>query len=237
LSEIPNDNYLDVLRWKNIYKIATISAITIVVLIPIQILIFMVNPPPTEVIDYFKLFKNNSFLGLLSFDLLLVVDYILMIPIFLALYIALRRISESFITLGTIIGFIAIVTYFSSNTAFNMLYLSQQYQDATTELQKSLLLASSHSMLAIFQGTSFHISYVLVSIYTLIISVILVKSEKFSKFAGYSGIAMGIIGLGIYVPIIGVALSIISLIPGVIWYILVARGLFKMSKPDKSMIQ
>lgn len=92
-------------------------------------------------------------------------------------------------------------------------------------------------MLAIFQESSFHISYVLVSIYTLIISVILLKSDKFSKFAGYSGIAMGIIGLGIYIPIIGVALSIISLIPGVIWYILVARGLHKMSKPDKSLIQ
>ena len=66
----------------------------------------------------------------------------------------------------------AIVTYFSSNTAFNMLYLSQQYQSASTDLQKSLLLASGISMPAIFQGKSFHISYVLVSIYTLIISVI-----------------------------------------------------------------
>lgn len=120
-----NGNYLDIHKWKNIYKIATISAITIVTLIPIQIIIFVINPPPTEVIDYFKLFKNNSFLGLLSLDLLLIVDYILMIPIFLALYIVLRRISESFITLVTIVGFIAIVTYFSSNTAFNMLYLSQ----------------------------------------------------------------------------------------------------------------
>jgi len=53
----------------------------------------MINPPPTEVIDYFRLFKNNSFLGLLSLDLLLIVDYILMIPIFFALYIVLRRIN------------------------------------------------------------------------------------------------------------------------------------------------
>src|SRR6478672_12210756 len=88
---------------------------------------------------YFNLYKNNSFLWLLSLDLLLIVDYVLMIPIFLFLYIKLRKNNESYITIGIIIGFIGIVTYFSSNTAFDMLYLSQQYNTiTTTELQKSL---------------------------------------------------------------------------------------------------
>lgn len=105
---------------------------------------------------------------------MLIVDYVLMIPIFLSLYIKLRKNNESYITIGIIIGFIGIVTYFSSNTAFDMLYLSQQYNTiTTTELQKSLLLAAGHSMLAIFQGTSFHISYILISIATLVILIIL----------------------------------------------------------------
>ena len=150
---------------------------------PIQILVFLISPPPVTVIDYFNLYKNNSFLWLLSLDLLLIVDYVLMIPIFLSLYIKLRKNNESCITIGIIIGFIGIVTYFSSNTAFDMLYLSQQYNTiTTTELQKSLLLAACHSMLAIFQGTSFHISYILISIATLVILIILQRVKYLTNF-------------------------------------------------------
>jgi hypothetical protein len=176
------------------------------------------------------LFQSNGFLGLLSLDLLLVVDYVLMIPIFLALYLSLRGASEPFITIGTLIGFIGIVAYFASNTSFDMLNLSQQYESATTELQKSSLLAAGDAMLAIFQGTSFHVSYVLTSIATLIVSIVILKSKLFGKIAGYAGILVAIIGLGIYIPIIGILLSIISLIPGTIWYIFVARQLFQLCR-------
>ena len=60
------------------------------------------------------------------------------------------------------------------------------------------------------------------------------KSKAFSKFTGHSGILTSIIGLGIYIPILGIALSIISLISGTIWYILIAKGLYKLSKQEKA---
>jgi hypothetical protein len=216
--------------WKNLYRIGGAAAITIVILIPIQIFVFVISPPPDTAKEYFMLFHNNSLLGLLSLDLLLIVDYVLMIPIFLALYVTLRRVSESVAAIGTLIGFIGAVAYFASNTAFDVFYLAQQYETATTESQKSFLLAAGHAMLAIFQGTSFHVSYVLVSVATLLLSILVLKSKIFSKIAGYAGILVAVIGLGIYVPIIGLFLSIISLIPGVFWYVFVAKSLLQLSK-------
>ena len=44
----------------------------------------------------------------------------------LALYGALREVSESFMAVGVALFFVAIAAYFASNTAFEMLSLSDQ---------------------------------------------------------------------------------------------------------------
>lgn len=107
--------------WKDLYKIAAFAAVMIVISIPVQIFIFVVNPPPNTVEDYFIQFQNNDLLGLLSLDLLLMIDYVLMIPIFLAIYVILKKTNQSLATIGTIMAFVGIIVYFSSNTAFDML--------------------------------------------------------------------------------------------------------------------
>lgn len=220
--------------WKDLYRIAAFAAVTIVILIPVQILVFVISPPPSTVADFFKLFQNNALLGLLSLDLLLIVDYVLMIPIFLAIYIILRKINQSFETISVMMGFVGIIVYFSSNTAFDMLYLSEQYDFTKADIQQSLLLAAGRSMLATFQGTTFHVSYVLLSVATLILSILMLKSRVFDKGTGTAGILLAIVGLRLYLPGIGLYLSIVSLIPGTAWYLLVARSLSKMSKQAKS---
>ena len=85
--------------WKSLYKIGSVAALIIVVLIPIQSFIFVAYPPPSTVIGYFTLFQNNWFLGLLNLDLLYMVDSALLILIYLALYAALKRASKSFMIL------------------------------------------------------------------------------------------------------------------------------------------
>jgi hypothetical protein len=123
------------------------------------------------------------------------IDYVLMIPIFLAIYVLLKnKTNQSFVAIGTVIGFVGIIVYFSSNTAFDMLYLSEQYDIAKTDFEQSLLLSAGQSMLATFQGTSFHSSYVLLSMATLILSILMLKDRVFGKVAGMSGILVAVIG-------------------------------------------
>jgi hypothetical protein len=221
--------------WKDLYRIASFAAVTIVILIPVQILVFVISPPPSTVEDFFMLFQNNALLGLLSLDLLLMVDYVLMIPIFLAIYVILRKTNQSYAAISTAMGLVGIIVYFSSNTAFDMLYLSEQYDFTKADIQQSLLLAAGQSMLAIFQGTTFHVSYVLLSVATLILSILMLKSRVFGKGTGTAGILLAVVGLGLYLPGIGLFLSIVSLIPGTAWYLLVARSLLKISKQAKSV--
>jgi hypothetical protein len=216
--------------WTPLYRIGAVAALIVVSFYVIQIIVFVVSPPPNTVISYFTLLHRNALLGLLDLDLLSIVDYALFVPLFLALYIALRRVSPSFMVIATALSLIGIATYFASNTAFEMLSLSNQYAAATTDAQRSLLVASGQAMLAIYQGTAFYVSYVLLAVAPLIISVVMLRSNIFGKVTAVVGIVANTLALGLFVPAIGVFLSLISVVALLIWYVLIAIKLFMLAQ-------
>src|SRR6266699_457817 len=216
--------------WKPLYRVGGAAALIVVLLYVIQIVVLVVSPPPSTVIDFFTLFHKNALLGLLDLDLLSIADYALFVPMFLALYVALRRVSPSFMAIATTLGLVGIATYFASNTAFEMLSLSSQYAAATTEAQRSLFVASGQAILVIYQGTAFDVSYVLLAVAPLIISVVMLRSTTFGKVTAAVGIVANVLAVGFFVPAIGVFLSLVSVVSLLIWYILIARRLFQLGQ-------
>jgi Domain of unknown function (DUF4386) len=217
-------------KWTWLYKIGGAAALLSVVFFPIQIAIFMINPPPDSVIGWFSLFQSNQFIGLLDLDLLLVADQVLAILILLALYIVLKRVSESFMAIGVVLGLVAATLFIASNPAFEMLSLSKQYAIATTEAQKTILLAAGQAMLATWQGSAFQVSYLLGSIALILISAVMLRSKLFSNTIAYLGILANVIALGLYVPKIGVYISVFSVVFLWVWNILIARRLFQLGR-------
>ena len=89
-----------------------------------------------------------------------------------------------------------------------------------------MFLAAGEAMLATFNGTAFHLSYNIVSVYILIVSLGMLRSNIFGRVIAYVGILAAILNRGLYVPEIGLPISVLSVIPFmVIWNTLVARGL------------
>ena len=215
--------------WKSLYRVGGAAGPIVVLMIPIQIIIFVVWPPPENLIGWFALFQNNRLIGLLDMDLLLMVDQVLIVLVLLALYIALKRTSPSFMIIGLTVGLVGIAVYFASNPAFSMLLLSDQYAAATTEAQRSILLAAGQAMLALYQGTAYDVGYALEGVALLIIPAVMLRSTLFSKKTAYVGILMGLMSL---VPptagTIGLLFSFASLVPLEIWLILIARRLFQL---------
>jgi hypothetical protein len=162
---------------------------------------------------------------------LLVVDQILGVPIILALYVALRRASESVMAIATALGLVGMAAYLSSNTAFAMLFLSQQYAVATTEAQRSQLVAAGQAMLATYTGTAFQVNYVVGAFVMVMTALVMLRSKIFSKATAYVGILSSVIGLGLYVPRIGIFLSIASVPFLAVWNVLIARRLFRLGRP------
>ncbi len=107
-----------------------------------------VSQRTVNVIDWFTLFQTHWFLGLRNLGLWNIIGAALLAPTFLAIYFALRRDNEPFAAFGTILFFLGVAVYTASNRAFPMLSLSSQYVSATTDAQRSLLVAARQAMLA-----------------------------------------------------------------------------------------
>jgi len=197
--------------------------------------------PLVTAIDWFRLFQDNCLVGLTLLNFFDLVEYALLWLIFLALYRALWRNNRTAMLVATTAGLVGITVYFASNQAFAMFALSERYAAATNEAQRSTYLAAGEVLLAtnnpdtIYQGTGIYVSYFLVLFAGLIISVVMLQSDIFSKATAVTGILANGIGL-CYLITLAFAPSIywiphpISAPFRVVWYFLIALRLFKLAK-------
>jgi hypothetical protein len=218
-------------RWKGLFNVGGVAAFFMLILMIVQIIVFVIWPPPTTVTGYFSLFQESWLVGLLSLDLLYIVDSVLLILIYLAVYQVLRRAGESAMLIALVFGMVGIAAYFASNTAFEMLSLSNQYAAATSEAQRTTLLAAGHVMLETYKGTAFDIYYVLNTIVLFIFSPVMLRSQLFNKATAYLGFLAGILMI---VPstagTLGLYFSLASLVPWAIWLVLVGIQLLQYGR-------
>ncbi len=214
-----------------LYKVGAIASLVLVLIIVIQFIVFIVTPPPIEgsVQDWFLLFQKNSLLGLISFELLMVMYAIISLLVTLALSASLWRINKSLVAIFMTLSVVGVICFVISRPSFEMLSLSNQYYAANTDAQRNSLLAAGQSMLAIFHGTTFYVSYILGSIAGIIISIVILQGKIFSKATAYTRIASSILDFGLFIPAIGLYISLFSVVFLLIFNILVAKRLFKLS--------
>ena len=216
-------------RWTALFKIAVVSALLAVTLIPLQIIVYAIWGIPETAIESFTLFQANKLIGLLVLEFLYLVSNILSIPIYLALYMTLRRVDQSVMAIATVLGLIAIAVVFAARPTFDMLYLSEQYAAATTEAQRAILLAAGEAKLALVYGTAQQVHYFLGAVALLLVSIVMLRSDIFSRTTAYVGIIANVLVFGLYVPTIGVYLSIFSVFPFLtLWLILIGRRFLQL---------
>jgi hypothetical protein len=218
-------------RWKGLCVAGGIAALSMLVLMAIQIVVFVVWSPPTTVAGYFTLLHYHRLLGLLSLDLLYIMDSVLLILVYLAIYVVLRRAGESAALIALILGIVGIAAYFASNTAFEMLSLSNQFAAATTDAQRTALLTAGQVMLETYKGTAFDIYYFLNTVVLFIFSPLMLRSSVFRKTTAYLGIAAGMLMI---IPssagTLGLYFSLASLVPWAVWLVLVGRRLVQLGR-------
>ena len=239
--------------WKSLYKTGGIAALMAVfvfrrnlgaelgLLSNFGIISGVPTAPLTSASDWFNLLQGNRLISLTLLNFFDLVEYALLGLIFLALYGALRQADRSAMVIATTSGLVGITVYFASNQAFGMLALSERYAAATSDAQRTLYLAAGEALLAInnpeaiYQGTGIYVSFFLVLIAGLIISIVMLRSSVFSKTTAWMGILANGIGLGYF---IGLAFAPdlywipipISAPFRVIWYFMIALRLFKLGK-------
>ena len=227
-----NNNWETVSAWKGLYKLGSVSAILLVVIIIVTGIVFVMEPQPLDgtALDWFRLFQKNPILGLVEFELLMIIYVIVSIPVGLSLFTLLRLVNPPWMLMYLVLSIIGTMCFMVARPAFEMLSLSNGYTSATTETEKAIFLAAGQTLVATFHGTAFHISYILGSITGLIISFAMLQSNIFGKAFAYVRIASSICDLGLYIPVIGIYISMLSVLFLFVWNIMIARRLWQLAK-------
>jgi hypothetical protein len=217
--------------WTVLYRVGAAAALAIVALIPVQVAVWLAWPPPATVEGFFARFQRSWLLGLLGLDLLYLLTVVLLVPLLLALAVALRRVSPSAVALALALGVVAVAAYFPSNPAVEMLTLSGRHAAATTDGQRALYLAAGEAMLATYTGTAFAVYYVLNGAALLLLAAVMLRSADFGRATAYAGVLSGALML---VPstagTIGLICSLASLVPWAVFSVLAARRLFVLGQ-------
>ena len=220
-------------RWKSLYRVGGVAALFAAAIIPVQLIVFVAWGQPHSALGWFAMFRENELAGLLAFEVLFVVNAVVGIATTLSLYVVLRRVNESLMAIALVLGLVESITIILARPAVEMLYLSERYAAATTEAQRAAFLAAGEATWATAHGTAFHVGYNLFSVYLLIVACVMLKNGVFGRATAYAGILAAVLNWGLYVPGIGVLLSILGVFPFyVVWNVLVARRLLQLGRAE-----
>lgn len=236
--------------WRRLYRIGGVAALTAGIFfrrnLAAEIGLFIKRTPPISVEEWFTLLQSNRLLGLAYLNFFDIVNYALLSLMILALYPALRGINKSYMAIATAAGFVGIVVYFASNTALSMLALSDQYAAATSDIQRSLLLAAGEALLALnrFSNPGAHpgaggfLSLFFIAIATMMSSVVMWRSEVFNRATAFVGMCAGALDLVyclafVFLPAVDTETLAVFFLPAaglflMIWHIMVGWRLYHL---------
>ena len=207
-------------NFQPLYRVARILILVMLIIIPMQILVFVFSPPPGTVKGFFELYRFNPLLGLLSLDFLYLFNNMIIVIVYLALFFLLYKERPVAVILAFILGVIGVACYYPSNPAFEMLTLSSLYFQALPD-QQIIYLAAGEALMAGYTGTSFDVYYVSSTICLLLFAFSIIRSTEFRKSVGVWGLISGIFMI---IPssagVIGMIFSFLSLIPWVVFIVL-----------------
>jgi hypothetical protein len=217
-------------RWRGAIAVAGWAALASVALTFVQVWIYVQWPPPESVGGFYALFNESPLLGLLSFDLLYIVNNLLVLLVYLGLFFVLRRRFPSTASIGLLLGSVGMAAYMASNTGFEMLSLANAYAaaDATGRIA---LLGAGEAMLAVLEGTAFDIYYILSGITLFLFAGAVSASDRFSRATGVWGwLAAAFMMIPSTAGSIGMVFALGSLVPWVVFAARVGRELLRLGK-------
>jgi hypothetical protein len=189
---------------------------------------------PTDATGYLQLFSQHQLLAILDWSFWLFGDFLL-IPVSIAIYLALRRVNNSVALVGSILSIVYVlfdicVTELNSLT---LVILSQGYANATTDaLRASYLAAATYGVAALSTQTFF--SFTIGAVGWLFWSLLMSRSF-FGKGSAIFGVIVNVMGMlggvgalvqGTPFYLLGVFTILGAILTGV-WFIVIGAQLYR----------
>jgi hypothetical protein len=240
--ENQNDQNIDV-KWRTLYRAGALAPLIALILYSSQFIILIFGDPfPATVEGWFALAQRNKVLALWYLNALDIVSFALLGIMFLALYVALKRVRPSWVLIALYFGLLGAVVFVVPRALMlSLLPLSDLHAAATTEAQRTLYLAAGETLSLVGTATPQTLGFLFMAVAGLIISAVILRgrapssASAFGKAAGYVGIVGFVVALANYVgwliaPSIAAVLMPIDGLLWLLWWLMISAGLFKLAK-------
>jgi hypothetical protein len=215
------------------YRLGGIASIVIALSIAFAIAAYFIWPykgNTTSIEAIFTLLQTDRLGGLISLDISMLLIAPINILMFLAIYTALRRVDESIALIALVLSLIAVVLVIVCRPLIELTVLSDHYAAATDPTEKLRYLAAGEVLRSSLDGTAWMMQTVFFMLAGLINCLLMLRATFFSKATAWLGIVNSVIGLGFFLPVVGLLLLFVNTIGSVPWCLLLARDLFKIAQ-------
>ncbi len=225
-------------NWKSLYKIGGIAALVLLAYcLATMVVVFGVGSQPQTAQEVLDMLHQNRLAGLLRLDALTTLCMPLYYLLFLSFYIALRKTHETYAAITLLLGCAGLTLFLAAPSFISWLTLSDKFAAATSEAQKTLLLAAGETILVtdIWHSSNAFVGGLLLQTSMVLISVAMLRGNAFSKLTGWVGLVTHSLDLAhipflLFVPLVGELLMVIGGTLYLVWFPLVARDFFRLGR-------
>jgi hypothetical protein len=225
-------------EYKRVLKIGgTFTVIAIGVVLIESILMYFINgyqfkEDTYTAIDWFNMIDQSRIVALIDKGIMDVFFVVLLFPLYITLYSVLETIDKFYARFLTLLVFVGFAAYFSSNTAFTILFAADVYK------YNPNILTSAEGLQSISKyGMYYCLGFLLVTIANIIINVLLMRNNTINKLITITGLVGNSLILANYIsfafiPTTTVFGTIVFPLGGgitLLWYLSLGIGLILLS--------
>lgn len=229
--------------WNRLFSLAgTAAVILLIYSLVTMVLLIAVGGQPESVQEGFRMLQENRLVGLLRLDLLTILILPLYYLLYVAFYSALRNAHPGHTTLALVLGCAGVTLVLATPSAFSWLMLSDKFAAATSETDKTVLLAAGEAILAsdLWHGSGAILGGLLGQIGMFMVALLMLRSHVFGRATAWVGaVTHGLdllhILVAIFLPAAGAGLMFIAGPLYLVWFPLLARDLFRLGRTHSVM--
>ncbi|MEI2774912.1 MAG: hypothetical protein V9G19_02860 [Tetrasphaera sp.] len=179
--------------WRGLLRLAAWAAFCSVGLLVVQVVVMAVWPPVHTVPDVLALMQRSPVLGLVSLDVLLLVNNILVLLVYLGLAVVLWPTFRSGVVVAVVLGIVQIAAYCASNPGVELLMMARADARTTDPSLQSAYRAAGEALLSSWKGTAFLVYYFLGAVVLLLLAALIRRSPVFSSATFWWALAAGVL--------------------------------------------
>jgi hypothetical protein len=228
--------------WRKLIRVGGIAAwMQLGSVIAMTIVIAALGMRPETAEEAFAIFQSSKIVGLLRDDLFSLLIVALYLGTFAGIYAAFRKTRhQATVLFLTVLVFIGVTITFAKHSGFSLMTLSDRYAAATTDIERSQLIAAGEAVIAsnIWNSTSAYISGILLQGTGILISVLMLRQEGFGKVMAIAGIIAnaGDLTQHLLTPFAPSIASVVGMFGFpfyLVWFPLLGLNLLKLGRPPR----